>query len=384
MRNKAFLEEGHAEDLQNGVEACLQPQTLLDDRHEDINGDGNPYLGLYGILGRAKEGLDPQMLFDPLEEEFHLPAAPIELRDDFRREVEIVGQKGETLVPGCIVEADAAELFWIILPAVKANQSNDLVALHAGRAVYLLRIEPAEAEVAFAPRDEEAAGLVQRIKPGEVYVPTVHDVDRTWLHEQVVENVDVVDFAMGDEYDRGDAPFQVHQRVQFYGPFSLAKLRPGEQRKTEVDDRGIEGIDGMRQVHAKILSDVEGSGNANQDLCKVRIDSPVAHVIGVGQRVAADGAPEPHVVQLWAGRGQAVLNASKALPKGELGEGHREKLVPAREALDLEMAVVAVDALAELVRRQEVHQLGEDGLSLIHRPYPPGTIGKYGSEAEPR
>ena len=44
-----------------------------------MNRDGNPYLGLHGVFGRAEEGLDMQVLFDPFEEQFHLPAAFVEL-----------------------------------------------------------------------------------------------------------------------------------------------------------------------------------------------------------------------------------------------------------------------------------------------------------------
>jgi hypothetical protein len=36
--------------------------------------DGNPNLRFDGILGGAEERLDAQMLFDPLEKQFNLPA----------------------------------------------------------------------------------------------------------------------------------------------------------------------------------------------------------------------------------------------------------------------------------------------------------------------
>jgi hypothetical protein len=38
------------------------------------------------VLGSAEEGLDTQMLLDPLEEQFHLPAAAIKLGDRERRQ----------------------------------------------------------------------------------------------------------------------------------------------------------------------------------------------------------------------------------------------------------------------------------------------------------
>jgi hypothetical protein len=38
-------------------------------------------LGLHGILGCAIESLDPEMLFDPLEEQLDLPTAAVQLYD---------------------------------------------------------------------------------------------------------------------------------------------------------------------------------------------------------------------------------------------------------------------------------------------------------------
>ena len=44
-----------------------------------VDGDGNPDLCLDRILGGAEEGLDPQVLFDPFEKQFDLPAATIQV-----------------------------------------------------------------------------------------------------------------------------------------------------------------------------------------------------------------------------------------------------------------------------------------------------------------
>jgi hypothetical protein len=50
-------------------------------------------LGLHGVLRCAIEGLDPQVLFDPFEEQFHLPAAFVDLGNGQSRKREVVRQK---------------------------------------------------------------------------------------------------------------------------------------------------------------------------------------------------------------------------------------------------------------------------------------------------
>ena len=63
------------------VKAGFQPETLPDDGHEHIDGNGDPDWSLHGVLAGALECLDSQVLLDPFEEQFHLPAAFVNLRD---------------------------------------------------------------------------------------------------------------------------------------------------------------------------------------------------------------------------------------------------------------------------------------------------------------
>jgi hypothetical protein len=55
----------------------------------------------------------------------------------------------------------------------------------------------------------------------------------------------------------------------------------------------------------------------------------------------------------------------------QLREGHRQVLIPAREASRSRIALVASHATTELSIRQEAQQLGEDSPALIHGPLSP-------------
>ena len=72
-------------------------EPLLNDGHQHVGGHGDPYLALDGILGSAEETLDAQVLLDPLEEQFYLPAAAVELGDRERGQRKIVGQEHQRL-----------------------------------------------------------------------------------------------------------------------------------------------------------------------------------------------------------------------------------------------------------------------------------------------
>ena len=85
--------------------------------------------------------------------------------------------------------------------------------------------------------------------------------------------------------------------MQLDGTLVAAKLGPGEQRQTQIDGGRVEGIDGLRQLHSERLVAVEIAGAADQHLGKVAVNAPVAHLVGVGQRVARNLPPETHMRQ---------------------------------------------------------------------------------------
>ncbi len=219
---------------------------------------------------------------------------------------------------------------------------------------------------------------MEAVQPGEVEVAPIEDIDGAGLHDQGIQEVDVVHGRRGDEEHAGDAPPQIQEGVELHCPFALAERGPGEERQAEVDDGRIQGIDRLLQLDPEILGGVQGARGRDQPLGEVGVDLPIAHLVGMGERVAGDPGAESHVVELGLGDPEAGLNIPQALPEGQLGKRHAEELVPAGEALDLVVAVVAVDALAELVRGDEVHQLGEDRPADVHGPAPLGKMRESG------
>ena len=70
----------------------MQPQLFSQDRHQGVDTHGDPHLSLHRVGAVAEKVLDPQVLLDPFEEQFHLPAALVELGDGQRRKLEVIGQ----------------------------------------------------------------------------------------------------------------------------------------------------------------------------------------------------------------------------------------------------------------------------------------------------
>ena len=90
-------------------------QTFFQNGDEQINGDGGPDLGAHRVGRGAVKGFDAQMLLDPFEEQFDLPAATIELGNGQSRHGEVVGQEDRGFAGFGIAIADAAQRVGIIV-----------------------------------------------------------------------------------------------------------------------------------------------------------------------------------------------------------------------------------------------------------------------------
>src|SRR6185503_13223318 len=197
----------------------------------------------------------------------------------------------------------------------------DLIALQAGFLVDGLRIQTSTVESFFRSRDKERSALMHAVESAKVEVTTIHQVDCSGLPDQLIENIDLVDLSTGDDHHRGDTAAKIEQGVKFDGGFVSAELSPRKKRQTQIDGGRIEGVHSVVQFESKRFAFVQSACFLDQCLGKVRVDAPVADLIGVGQSVARDGAANPHVVELLARGTQARLDVSETLAISKLGKG---------------------------------------------------------------
>ena len=83
----------------------------------------------------------------------------------------------------------------------------------------------------------------------------------------------------------------------------------------------------MVEFQPEIVVGVELPGLTDQDLRDIGVDAPLAFGVGVGQRVAGDGAAKTHVVEPRLDGAQTDFDIVQTLAGGELGEGQTQELV---------------------------------------------------------
>ena len=147
LNKRHSFEYRHTEDLQNCVETERQLELLFQDSNKDVYGDGDPDLRFYGILRRAIEAFDSQILLDPFEEKLHVPAAAIQLGDGQRRQRKIVGQKHERAVGVGIVVFHSTELVRVILALVESGEHHRLVVDETGCSIDRMGVDSAASQI---------------------------------------------------------------------------------------------------------------------------------------------------------------------------------------------------------------------------------------------
>ena len=140
-----------------------------------------------------------------------------------------------------------------------------------------------ELETFASPGDEVRFGLMECVESPEVEVSAIHDVIGTGYRKKVVQNIDVVHVSRGNEDKLGNMALQIHQRVEFDGPFGFAKLGPRKQRETQVDGGGVERVNRRVEVEPDVFVQIKLFGLLDEDLSEVGIDAPIALVVGMGE-----------------------------------------------------------------------------------------------------
>src|ERR1039458_5082517 len=234
-----------AQNLQNWGQAEFQSPFLAHHRDQHINADRNPDLGLDGVVGRAEEVLDAQVLLDPLEKQFHLPAAFVELGNEEGRQVEVIGQEHQDLPGLRVFIANPAQAVGIVFGAALEGESHPVVAAHACAFSHRERCQPVEANAGLGAVEKDRPRVNEPLALLEIQIATVQHIESPGFKPQPVQRAHLGLFAVRDRHPGWDGPAQIQQRVKFAGRLGGPQARPREQAQAQVDGGCIESVNSL-------------------------------------------------------------------------------------------------------------------------------------------
>jgi hypothetical protein len=331
------------------VETGRQVESFFDDGHEHLDGDSDPDLSFDGVFGGAEECFDTKMLFNPLEEQLNSPAQAVELGNGERGQEKVVGKKDQVFSSFEIFELHSSQRRIEPFARIEDGEHDGLVADQAGAFVDFAGVAALNFEIGLGTRDEETAGTAQSKKALEIDIAAIHHVEGARFGNQLVEQVDVVPFAVADMNEGRDIAPQVQERMQLDSRFGRTKRCPRKHRQTQIDGGGVESVNRVFQIDSKGLVGIQPSCHRDQPLGKVAVDAPVASCVGVGKSVARHGAADAQVVELGGLRAQTGFDISETLAKRQLRKSHRQVLIQASEPLHLVMSTITRHTATEVV-----------------------------------
>jgi len=370
----------HRNYLQQCVARRLQLEPFAHDCHQHIDRDGNPYLRLHGVLRGTKELVDPKVLFYPFEKSS--TCQRLLYRSQMVKACYAVWLVRKISVLSFSVSRK--QMRRVVLAGAGAVQCDGLIRDHAAAPVGGRGINPMGIQIGLGTRDEEGTALVQRMQAGEVDIPAIHDVNGTGFGDQHIKSMNIVQLAVRDMDEARDVAAPIEQRVHPHGGFGGPKMGPREHRHAQIDGRGVQRIDGVGQVQAKVFCGVETSGLGDQPLSELSIDAPVARLVGIGERGTVDRIARAHMVKLRRLGREARLNVPQTLAIGQLCERHDLILRSTGQLSHRAVAVVARDNPVKRARRQKIHELCEQRLAGVHgQVLPRISSGKAAGNSNP-
>src|SRR5271155_5392356 len=253
------------------------------------------------------------MLFDPLEEQLYLPAALVDAGDSQGRKKEVVGQKLQPQLALGIEVGDAPQGVRIYLGRGDGFQNHGLVGADSGAFVDGVRIASLEQDIFFGAHHKECGAEGKQEEALEIDVAAIHNIESPGFGNDLIKDVHVMHFAVGNADKRGNIAVQVQQRVHFDGGLVGAESSPGEQRETQVNRGGIQGVQALIQIGPDGVVGIEGACGMDQHLSKVGKDAPVVRLVRVRQGRAGHPAAKTNVVELVTHRLQASFNVAQTL-----------------------------------------------------------------------
>ena len=163
-----LLHGGDADDLQDFPERLRQVKPALGDGHKQIGTDRRPDLHPHAVEGSALETSQAQVLLDPAKEQLDGPTRAINLCDDQRRQVELVGDKDQHVAGLRVHKTDPAKLAGIVPLADIGVEFDGLIATQAGGFLDRPACRHVVRGVCLEAGDKEGPGAVQTMQSRKI------------------------------------------------------------------------------------------------------------------------------------------------------------------------------------------------------------------------
>ena len=341
-------------------------EVVFDDSNEAVGDDGNVYLDTHCILGLSPKSFDLKMLLDPFEKQLHLPPILVKQGDVLGTEEKIVRVIDEAATQFRSIIDDSPDSTRVLLLILLLGKADALVFEHIVRAIKdAFAIDNLICRLALLPDNEEGSEHMNLIETGEVKVTSVKYIAGKSLICEPVHRVDIMDFSVGNPIEYRNLRGDVNLHMDFNARLCTSEFCPSEHGHTEINDRGVDGIEPAMQF--KLLCDTLGLGNGYHMKSKLLEDTVVSEKIGFRKHLSVDGfISKAEMLRLLTMGDCNICKLPECSAANQLAEHQNQHMAPMRKRPSFGPVVVLGKDSPEMPLREKQGYLCKNVLSNMH------------------
>ena len=357
-----------SKDAHDLEDRSVQFEVVLNDGNETVCDDGDVNLYAHRIFRLSPELFDTEMLFDPFEEEFHLPSVSVEQCDILGGKIKIVGviNKRSSKVFGVV--NNSPKFGRVVVEVPLSCKPDSLVEKHAVQPIEdILSHKHLVFGLTFLPYDKESTARMDEEKPCEVEIAPVKHIAGRRLIGDVVHEFRVVHNGVGDSVEDGNFGDDVELCMDSDAGLGAPEMRPKGKRHTKVNGGGVNRIKPSMQFEFLCDASFLRKGHHKKSVCfeNTRVSKHIrfGEHVPVGRRFA-----KTKMIGSFSMCSGYVCEFPECSASQQLPENECEQVVPVGKGPFLGPVETLQHNSSELPLRQKAHDLSENILSNVH-PY---------------
>ena len=348
FRQVVFDQQGASEYAQYLSHRPAKLEVVLDNCNEAVCDDGDVNLYPDSILGITPERLDLEMLLDPFEEKFHLPAVSVKQGNVLACEIEVVGVVDERLPKVGSVVDNSSDCSWVIPSISVTGETDCLVKQDVVFSIdSLVSVDNLEIWMPFLADDEESPTEMYGEKSCEVEISPVKNVYSIGFIPNTVHEFGVMHVGIGDAIEYRYLCCDVNLSVDFDAGLGTAEACPTKDGHAEVDCSGIDSVEAS--VKFKLLGDSSSLSKRHHIESEFLEDSRLTEHIGFREGVPDNGCrTKSEIERPFSMSSCYICKFPEASAAYELPEHEHKQVVPMGETPSLGPVRVLRDNPPEL------------------------------------
>ena len=294
------------------------------------------------------EGLDLQMLFERLEQEFDLPALPIDGGNGTGSQMHEVGQEGEPSLLLLIPDDHLPQGDRTPVGRMRTGQTNHLIDQHRTACRHGALLQNFIEHVGAWPCDKSYRADRPAMIQGIVEIAAIDRHDGAWCKGELLGDAHIVGVTISHEGPAGQTALMIQLQMEFHGALAPLESGPIEHRGTELNDRGVEGSHGVLEPEPPTFQGRDGLATAEDVIEEGLVQLPGPMGIGIGQRGPRRRPTDAEVDQLPESGVQAAADFAQRACAAHLTKEHGHEMIPAAEPLGRSLSGVLPDGTREV------------------------------------